>query len=156
MACLGLIGSRWQSPQGCSMGFLSICFPNTFLWFFRRRHAVSKCNWSVCRGVMGAFCKCGSDEFDERGGGNQNKDKKCCKDYVEIKSRCRLGYCCRACWHCLLPCWGRNLSRLKAFTRALRISLCSSVLQDTHLRGKLLKPPLSFIELLLLWEKNIL
>lgn len=156
MARFGLIGSRWQSPQGCSMGFWSICFPNTFLWLFYQRHAVSECNEDMCCSVISDFCKCDSDEFDERGGDNQNKEKKCCKDCVEIKCRCRFGYCCTACWYCLLPRWGRNLSLLKAFTRALRISLYSSVLQDTHLRGKLLKPPLSFIELLLLWEKNIL
>lgn len=83
----------------------------------------------------------------------KTKTKKCWKDYVEIKWRCHLGYCCRACWYCLPPCWGRNLSPLKAFIRALRICLCSSVLQDTHLRGKLLKPSHSFIELLLPWEK---
>lgn len=83
----------------------------------------------------------------------KTKTKKGWKGYVEIKWRCHLGYCCRACWYCLPPCWGRNLSPLKAFIRALRICLCSSVLQDTHLRGKLLKPSLSFIELLLPWEK---
>lgn len=108
----------------------------------------------MCCSVISDFCKCDSDEFDERGGDNQNKEKKCCKDCVEIKCRCRFGYCCTACWYCLLPRWGRNLSLLKAFTRALRISLYSRVLQDTHLRGKLLKPPLSFIELLLLWGKK--
>lgn len=109
----------------------------------------------MCCSVIRDFYKCDSDEFDERGGDNQNKEKKCCEDYVEIKCRCRFGYCCTACWYCLLPRWGRNLSLLKAFTRALRISLYGSVLQDTHLRGKLLKSTLSFIELLLLWEKKI-
>lgn len=85
----------------------------------------------------------------------KTKTKKCWKDYVEIKWRCHLGYCCGACWYYLPPCWGRNLSLLKAFIRALRICLCSSVLQDTHLRGKLLKTSRSFIELLLPWEKKI-